>query len=82
MLTAGSFSRVHNSYMVASAWQIVYSTLDELQKEYGLSDATIKRQLASSERMRSRYLALYHLTDQLVEAAQMNFSNLARNSSG
>jgi hypothetical protein len=70
-------TRVHNDYMFASAWQLIYQSLRDLQEEYGLTDATIRNQLTTSERMRSLYLALYDTLNKLVESAGHNFSVLA-----
>lgn len=68
--------RIHNAYLLASAWKIVSETLHELAQQ-GLTDKTIKMQLRSNENLRTRYLVLYDLVTVLVNLSQVKFSLLA-----
>jgi hypothetical protein len=68
--------RIHNAYLLASAWKIVLDTLYELGED-GLSDKTVKMQLKNDESLRSRYLVLYDMVNVLVNTSQAKFSVLA-----
>lgn len=69
-------TRVHNTYMLASAWKIVFEMLYELV-ELDLTDGNIKSQLKASADIRNRYLVLYDLVDILVNVTHAKFSVLA-----
>ena len=68
--------RIHNAYLLASAWKIVSETLYELAED-GLTDQGIKSQLRSHENLRARYLVLYDMVNVLVNLSQAKFSVLA-----
>jgi hypothetical protein len=68
--------RIHNAYLLASAWKIVSDTLHELAQE-GLTDEKIKMQLRNNESLRARYLVLYDMATVLVNLSQAKFSLLA-----
>ncbi|KAG8213928.1 hypothetical protein J3R82DRAFT_10674 [Butyriboletus roseoflavus] len=69
-------TRIHNVYMVASAWKLVIDTLRDL-KNSGLNNATARTQLQSDVNLRSRYLILYDIVGVLVDLGQAHFSILA-----
>jgi hypothetical protein len=69
-------NRIHNAYMLASAWKLVLDTLGEL-KEDGLGNRTAQADLRKHEDLRSRYLVLYDMVSTLVEIGQNKFSVLA-----
>lgn len=68
--------RIHNTYMLASAWRIVLSTLRDLEGD-GLLDQTVKIQLKKNQNLRSRYLILFDMVNDLVKISQAKFSVLA-----
>jgi hypothetical protein len=68
--------RIHNTYMVASAWKIVLDSLRALEK-FGLSDATAHIQLQKDQGLLSRYLVVCDLVSNLVDLGQKKFSVLA-----
>jgi hypothetical protein len=68
--------RIHNAYMLASAWKLVLDTLGELQED-GLGDRTAQADLKKHEDLRSRYLVLYDMVGKLIEIGQNKFSVLA-----
>lgn len=69
-------SRIHNAYLLASAWNIVSETFMELAQE-GLTDKNVKTRLKADESFRARYLALYDMVKVLVNISQSKFSVLA-----
>lgn len=68
--------RIHNTYMVASAWKIVLDSLRALEK-FGLNDATAHIQLQKDQGLLSRYLVVCDLVSNLVDLGQKKFSVLA-----
>lgn len=68
--------RIHNTYMVASAWKIVLNSLRTLEKS-GLNDATAHIQLQKDQGLLSRYLVVCDLVSNLVDLGQKKFSVLA-----
>ncbi|TRM69506.1 hypothetical protein BD626DRAFT_533140 [Schizophyllum amplum] len=72
-------TRIHNAYLLASAWKIASDTLALLARE-GLEDRTVKQQLKSNEKMRSRYLVLFDMVGHLVDMTQTKFAVLATKS--
>lgn len=68
--------RLHNSYMLASAWKIVSETLDSFAVN-GVRDENIKSKLKSEPILREQYLALCNIVNTLVELSQNRFSVLA-----
>ncbi|OAX37405.1 hypothetical protein K503DRAFT_850462 [Rhizopogon vinicolor AM-OR11-026] len=68
--------RIHNTYMVASAWKIVFDSLRALEKS-GLNDATAHIQLQKDQGLLSRYLVVCDLVSNLVDLGQKKFSVLA-----
>ncbi|KAI0793177.1 hypothetical protein C8Q75DRAFT_547778 [Abortiporus biennis] len=69
-------SKIHNHYMLASAWKIIGETLQDLYDE-GLDDDSIKEALKANVNIRARYLVLYDTVNVLVEASQAKFAVLA-----
>ncbi|KAJ7593978.1 hypothetical protein C8J56DRAFT_1012387 [Mycena floridula] len=69
-------NRIHNTYLLASAWRIVADSLIELG-ESGISDHSVVTQLANDEELRSRYLVVFDMVNKLVDLAQAHFSVLA-----
>ncbi|KAL1744793.1 hypothetical protein HDZ31DRAFT_63775 [Schizophyllum fasciatum] len=72
-------TRIHNAYLLASAWKIAADTLALLAQE-GLDDRSVKNQLKSNEKMRSRYLVLFDMVGHLVDMSQAKFAVLATKS--
>ena len=68
-------------YMLASAWSLVWNSLEKLA-EYGLEDAAVKARLRRDETFRTTYLVLYHLVQVISEAEQMKFAVLATSAGG
>ncbi|KAF9501917.1 hypothetical protein BDN71DRAFT_1438656 [Pleurotus eryngii] len=72
-------SRIHNSYLLASAWRLILYSLIDLG-EMGLADATssgVKVLLKSDARIRERFLVLYDLVQILVGITQKQFATIA-----
>ncbi|KAJ4483176.1 hypothetical protein J3R30DRAFT_3697951 [Lentinula aciculospora] len=68
--------RIHNAYLLGSAWKIVVDLLYVLQ-EGGLSDESVIPTLKRDNALRSQYLLLYDLVIILVDLNQTKFSVLA-----
>ncbi|KAF5389386.1 hypothetical protein D9757_004247 [Collybiopsis confluens] len=68
--------RIHNTYLLASAWKIVVDTLYSLQQCDMTGDSVISI-LIKDEHLRSEYLGLYDLVCTLVDLSQRQFSLLA-----
>lgn len=68
--------RIHNTYMLASAWNIVSVTLNGFAID-GLTDRNIKMKLRDDQDIRQRYLVLYDMVNILVNMCQDKFSVLA-----
>ncbi|THH29850.1 hypothetical protein EUX98_g4322 [Antrodiella citrinella] len=69
-------SKIHNTYMFASAWRLIAETLDGLQKQ-GLEEQKIRAQLEADTVMRSKYLALYSVVNTLAGAYQERLAQFA-----
>lgn len=69
-------TRIHNTYMLASAWGLVWEWLEKLA-EYGLEDTAVKPRIRRDETFRSIYLVLYHLVQVIADAEQKKFAVLA-----
>ncbi|KAH8107794.1 hypothetical protein BXZ70DRAFT_997460 [Cristinia sonorae] len=69
-------SKIHNTYMFASAWRLIAETLEDLQQE-GLEDQTVRTQLQKSASMRVKYLVLYDVVNTLAGAYQSRLAQLA-----
>ncbi|KAI0339768.1 hypothetical protein BDW22DRAFT_1360779 [Trametopsis cervina] len=68
-------SKIHNTYMFASAWRLVGLTLTEnVDTE---NDGQIRNLLKKDPQFRARYLVLYDLVNILVGFAQQKFAQLA-----
>lgn len=70
------YPRIHNAYMVASAWKLVLDSLGELRID-GLGNRSAATDLRNDSDLRSRYLVLYDMVGKLVEIGQSKFSVLA-----
>ena len=70
-----TFLRIHNTYMLASAWNLVLETLFELGQA-GLDDRSVKSQLKNDDTIRSYFLVLHDIVNVIVEAGQANFAVL------
>jgi hypothetical protein len=73
--------RIHNIYMLASAWSLAWTSLGKLA-EYGLEDTAVRARLRRDETFRSTYLVLYHLVQVIAEAEQKKFAVLATSAGG
>ncbi|KAJ3984757.1 hypothetical protein F5890DRAFT_1474338 [Lentinula detonsa] len=69
-------NRIHNAYMLGSAWKIAVDLLYSLQ-EGGLFDESVVSTLKTDDRLRSQYLTLYDLVNTLVDLQQAKLSVLA-----
>ncbi|KAG6920263.1 hypothetical protein DXG01_005032 [Tephrocybe rancida] len=69
-------TRIHNAFMLAGAWKLVSQTLAQLALD-GVTDASIKSQIKNNTGIRTRYLVLYDLVNDLVNISQSKFSVLA-----
>ncbi|PCH43414.1 hypothetical protein WOLCODRAFT_138330 [Wolfiporia cocos MD-104 SS10] len=69
-------ARVHNAYMMASAWKLITDTFQDLA-EAGVQDNTIRAQLKKDASLRSRFLVLYDIVNIVAQAAQTKFALLA-----
>ncbi|KAG6813367.1 hypothetical protein H0H92_011633 [Tricholoma furcatifolium] len=69
-------TKIHNTFMLASAWKLVCETLAQLAV-HGVTDASIKSQLKNNQGLRARYLVLYDLVNDLINISQSKFSVLA-----
>ncbi|KAF6763057.1 hypothetical protein DFP72DRAFT_1030216 [Ephemerocybe angulata] len=72
-------TRVHNTYMVASAWRIITDNLKRLSRE-GVTDSNIKSKLKTDDALRQRYLVLYDMVGKLVDIFHKRVSVLATTS--
>ncbi|KAJ7072063.1 hypothetical protein C8F01DRAFT_1102364 [Mycena amicta] len=71
-------TRIHNVYMLASAWKLVADTLQDMEDLGMNDDVDIKVQLLRDLDLRAKYLAVYHFLDHtLVKFLQERFSVLA-----
>lgn len=70
------FFRLHNSYMLASAWKIVSETLDSFAVN-GVRDENIKNKLKNDPILREQYLVVCNIVNTLVELSQNKFSVFA-----
>ncbi|ESK96615.1 hypothetical protein Moror_6835 [Moniliophthora roreri MCA 2997] len=70
-------TRIHNAYMLASAWKLVADSLCELQTD-GISDEQIVQQLKTKEDLKSHYLVLYDMVNIVVDLLQTKFGVLAK----
>ncbi|EMD37569.1 hypothetical protein CERSUDRAFT_114203 [Gelatoporia subvermispora B] len=70
-------ARIHNAYMLTSAWRLVRDTLEELHNG-GLptGSVTVQNKLKNDPALRSRYLVLYDIVNVLVQAGQTKFALL------
>ncbi|KZT10678.1 uncharacterized protein LAESUDRAFT_734491 [Laetiporus sulphureus 93-53] len=69
-------ARIHNAYMMASAWRIIGDTLRDLA-EAGVEDSLIKSQLKKDANLRDKYLVLYDIVNVVAQAGQAKFALLA-----
>ncbi|KAH8119258.1 hypothetical protein DFH11DRAFT_1686181 [Phellopilus nigrolimitatus] len=69
---------VHNGYMLASGWTIVYESL-RYMRDMGLTDRMVLGQLKSSSKLRSVYLLAYELLQKLVSVGQQRLRSIVRN---
>ncbi|KAG6850951.1 hypothetical protein H0H93_005820 [Arthromyces matolae] len=70
-------TRIHNTYMLASAWNLIGQTLAHLAEVDGVTDSSIKSDIKNNAGIRTRYLVLYDLVLELVAISQAKFSFLA-----
>lgn len=73
--------RVHNSFMLASAWRIIREYTLVFEEEYRLDnavgDAGVRKELRNNDELRTEYLVLCDIAKTLVDIAQNKFSQLA-----
>ncbi|KAI0093110.1 hypothetical protein BDY19DRAFT_989781 [Irpex rosettiformis] len=68
-------SRIHNTYMLASAWRLVGLTLtQEIDTD---KDSRIRDILGKNPQFRAQYLVLYDMVNILVSLGQQKFAQLA-----
>ncbi|KAF9452735.1 hypothetical protein P691DRAFT_794128 [Macrolepiota fuliginosa MF-IS2] len=72
-------TRIHNQYMLTSAWKIVRDALRELVNR-GMSNKNFKALLKNDMKMRNLYLSLFRMVELMVDSYQQRFSVLALNS--
>ncbi|KAG7446329.1 uncharacterized protein BT62DRAFT_968061 [Guyanagaster necrorhizus] len=70
--------RIHNAYLLTSAWKIVADNLFDLQLT-GVSDDTVVYKLQDEE-FRSQYLVLYDMVNVIMTLCQHKFAVLAATS--
>ncbi|KAF6743545.1 hypothetical protein DFP72DRAFT_932870 [Ephemerocybe angulata] len=73
-------TRIHNTYMVASAWKIINDNLKGIAGE-GIIDTNVKTKLKADAALRKRYLVLYDMVGKLVDIFHKRVSALAPTSS-
>lgn len=73
-------TRIHNLYMLASAWKILGNMLRELIHR-GMTSKNARALLKNDLRMRNLYLASVRMIELVVDINQQRFSVLALNSS-
>lgn len=73
-----SHHRVHNSYMLASGWTIVYESLKYLEN-LGLEDKMVLQQLKSNNQLRTVYLLAFNLIKKLANASQQRLRSIVQN---
>lgn len=71
--------RIHNSYMLASSWKLVYQYLRQIRRT-GVEDGSLRAQLAANEELRTKYLVLYDVVNNLTSLNQKKMSLLATTS--
>ncbi|KAI5123681.1 hypothetical protein M0805_001709 [Coniferiporia weirii] len=69
---------VHNAYMLASGWTIVFESLSMMQN-MGLTDGLVLGQLRSSDKMRKIYLSAFDLLKKLVASSQQRLRSIVQN---
>lgn len=69
---------VHNGYMLASGWTIVFESL-RYMRDMGLTDRMVLDRLKSSSKLRSVYLLAYELLQKLVSVGQQRLRSIVRN---
>lgn len=67
--------RIHNTYMLASAWRLVGLTLTQSIDED--QDSRIRDTLGKDPEFRAHYMVLYDLVNILVSLGQQKFAQLA-----
>ncbi|KAF5351689.1 hypothetical protein D9756_007604 [Leucocoprinus leucothites] len=72
-------TKIHNQYMMASAWRMVGNILRELIGR-GTSNKNVKALLKNDNRIRGLYFALFRMVEVMVDINQQRFSGLALNS--
>ncbi|KIY44417.1 hypothetical protein FISHEDRAFT_30122, partial [Fistulina hepatica ATCC 64428] len=68
-------TKIHNSYMIASAWKLVTDMIQDLI-DNGVEDSTLAINLKSSPTIRNQYLVLWDLVNVLVEICHSLFAVL------
>ena len=69
--------RIHNTYMLTSAWRLVGMTLEDIADDLGGVDSRVRERLEKDVQFRTRYLELYDLAGKLADAGQNKFALLA-----
>ncbi|KAF6743058.1 hypothetical protein DFP72DRAFT_1102787 [Ephemerocybe angulata] len=69
-------TRIHNTYMIASAWKIINDNLKGVAGE-GITDTNVKTKLKADVALRKRYLVLYDMVGKLVDIFHKRVSALA-----
>lgn len=69
-------TRIHNVYLIASAWRLIQETLLKFQRE-GLNNSTIRTELKLKPQLRSQFLVLYDTVNVLSHMYQARFALIA-----
>ncbi|KAJ7647049.1 hypothetical protein FB45DRAFT_892185 [Roridomyces roridus] len=70
-------NKIHNTYLLASAWRIVSDTLHDLEDENLPDAAEAQLHLKRDEALRNKFVFLYQFVSSLVKMTQERFSVLA-----
>ncbi|KAK7685171.1 hypothetical protein QCA50_011534 [Cerrena zonata] len=70
---------IHNSYILASGWKIVYQYLRQIRRA-GVEDSSIQAQMKDNEELRTKYLVMYDVVNILTTLSQSRLSLLATSS--
>lgn len=65
--------------MLASSWKLVYQYLRQIRRT-GVEDGSLRAQLAANEELRTKYLVLYDVVNNLTSLNQKKMSLLATTS--
>lgn len=67
--------RIHNAYMLASAWKIIGNTLRDFV-DAGLDGSATRPLLKTDSDLRSKFIVLYDIVNVVAQAGQAKFALL------